>query len=146
MIKVRLVPDFLLSPNDSQDVNYIIGQDEKRDVFYIECSLPYIPAKGDYIDLASIRDDIFQQYSHLLLRFNKNLSDMINIIRNDTEKFILKGIEDRKNASNIDILRAIIYEGRQCDSVYSGSGIVYVDKCVYFPNDEYVYIRITWNL
>ena len=146
MIKVRLVPDFLLNPNDAQDVNYIVGQGEKRDVFYIECSLPYIPAKDDYIDLASIRDDIFQQYSHFLLRFNKNLGDMINIIRNNTKEFILKGIEDRKNASNIDILRAIIYEGRQSDSVYSGGGIVYVDKCVYFPDDEYVYIRIKWDL
>ena len=145
MIKVRLVPDFLLNPNDAQDVNYIVGQGEKRDVFYIECSLPYIPAKDDYIDLASIRDDIFHQYSHFLLRFNRNLGDMINIIRNNTKEFVLKDIEDRKNASNIDILRAIIY-GETFDSVYYGYGLVCVDKCVYFPDDEYVYIRIKWDL
>lgn len=146
MIKVRLVPSFLLNVNDSQDVNCISCQNEKRDVFYIECSLPSIPSKGDIIDLESIRDDVFRQYSHLLLRFNKNLTKMLDIIRNNPEEFILKDLKDRKNASNIDILRAIIYEISFCDSVYYGGGIVYVDCCTYFPNDEYVYVNIHWEL
>lgn len=146
MIKVRLVPDFLLNVEDSTDFNYIYRQCERDEIFYIECSLPCVPAENDFIDLSSIRDEIFKQYSYLLLRFNKNLCQMMDAIRADPDEFVLDNITNQKDASNIDILRSIIYPCRTGDSIYCGQGIVRAGKAFYFPNDEYVYVHITWEL
>ena len=50
-----------------------------------------------------------------------------------------------KNASNVDILRAVIYDDFG-DSVYRDFGIVKVDDITMIPNDEMVYIKLIWNL
>ena len=152
MIKVRLVPDFFFYPCDMGD-NWVLDADDVRRVFYIECELPCLPPVGTVIPFGSIRDEIFNQYSHLLLRFNEYLYRAINNIRNridnkcyETHYFGLRmKYPNLKNASNIDSLRYVICDDF-VDSVYSDFGIVIVDGITMFPNDEMVYIKLIWNL
>lgn len=152
MIKVRLVPDFLFYPCDMGD-NWVLDADDVRRVFYIECELPCLPSVGTVIPFGSIRDEIFSQYSHLLLRFNEYLSTAIDNIRNriDDKKYddsywdLREKYPNLKNASNADILRAVIYDDFG-DSVYRDFGIVKVDDITMIPNDEMVYIKLIWNL
>lgn len=153
MIKVRLVPNFFFCPKDCDDLNLVYDKRTKDSAFYIECEIPCIPSVGTEIPLGSIRDEIFNQYSHLLLRFNENMHQVIDEIRNhvDDEDYeasywdLREKYPNLKNASNIDILRAVIYDDFG-DSVYSDFGIVQVDDITMFPNDEMVYIKIIWNL
>ena len=152
MIKVRLVPDFFFYPCDMGD-NWVLDADDVRRVFYIECELPCIPGFGTVIPFGSIRDEIFNQYSHLLLRFNEYLSNAIDNIRNriDDKDYensywdLREKYPNLKNASNVDILRAVIYDDFG-DSVYRDFGIVKVDDITMIPNDEMVYIKLIWNL
>ena len=152
MIKVRLVPNFLFCPHDMED-NWVLDADDVRRVFYIECELPCLPPVDTVIPFGSIRDEIFNQYSHLLLRFNEYLYQAIDDIRNriDDKKYedsywdLREEYPNLKNASNADILRAVIYDDFG-DSVYRDFGIVKVDDITMIPNDEMVYIKLIWNL
>ena len=152
MIKVRLVPNFLFFPHDMED-NWVLDADDVRRVFYIECELPCLPSVGTVIPFGSIRDEIFNQYSHLLLRFNEYLYQAIDNIRNriDDKKYddsywdLREEYPNLKNASNADILRAVIYDDFG-DSVYRDFGIVKVDGITMIPNDEMVYIKLIWDL
>lgn len=152
MIKVRLVPNFFFCPRDMED-NWVLDANGARRAFYIECELPCIPGFGTVIPFGSIRDEIFNQYSHLLLRFNEYLSEAIDNIRNriDDKDYensywdLREKYPNLKNASNVDILRAVIYDDFG-DSVYRDFGIVKVDDITMIPNDEMVYIKLIWDL
>ena len=152
MIKVRLVPIFLFCPHDMED-NWVLDANDVRRVFYIECELPCLPSVGTVIPFGSIRDEIFNQYSHLLLRFNEYLYQAIDNIRNriDDKKYddsywdLREEYPNLKNASNADILRAVIYDDFG-DSVYRDFGIVKVDGITMIPNDEMVYIKLIWDI
>lgn len=133
--------------------NWVLDADDVRRVFYIECELQCLPSVGTVIPFGSIRDEIFNQYSHLLLRFNEYLYQAIDNIRNriDDKKYddsywdLREKYPNLKNASNVDILRAVIYDDFG-DSVYRDFGIVKVDDITMIPNDEMVYIKLIWNL
>ena len=152
MIKVRLVPNFLFYPKDCES-NVVYDKETEREAFYIECEFPCIPCEGSVIPIGRIKDEIFNQYSHLLLRFNEYLSTAIDNIRNriDNEYYeksycdLREEYPNLKNASNADILRAVIYDDFG-DSVYRDFGIVKVDDITMIPNDEMVYIKLIWNL
>lgn len=151
MIKVRLVPNFLFYPKDCE-LNEVYDKETEREVFYIECEFPCIPCEGSVIPIGRIKDEIFNQYSHLLLRFNKNLCEAIDDIREclyDDDykryyKYLRKSLPDVKNVSNIDILRAVIYN--DFDSAYDDYGFISVNSVVMFPNSEMVYLEIKWQL
>ena len=133
--------------------NWVLDADDVRRVFYIECELPCLPSVGTVIPFGSIRDEIFNQYSHLLLRFNEYLYQAIDNIRNriDDKKYddsywdLREKYPNLKNASNADILRAVIYDDFG-DSVYRDFGIVKVDGITIIPNDEMVYIKLIWDV
>ena len=152
MIKVRLVPDFFFYPCDMGD-NWVLDADDVRRVFYIECELPCIPGFGTVIPFGSIRDEIFNQYSHLLLRFNEYLSNAIDNIRNriDDKDFensywdLREKYPNLKNASDVDILRTVIYDDFG-DSVYRDFGVVRVNDITMIPNEEMVYIKLIWEI
>lgn len=129
--------------------NWVLDANDVRRVFYIECELPCLPPVRTVIPFGSIRDEIFNQYSHLLLRFNEYLYQAIDDIRNriDDKKYedsywdLREEYPNLKNASNADILRAVIYDDFG-DSVYRDFGIVKVDGITMIPNDEMVYIKL----
>lgn len=133
--------------------NWVLDANDVRRVFYIECELPCLPPVRTVIPFGSIRDEIFNQYSHLLLRFNEYLYQAIDDIRNriDDKKYedsywdLREEYPNLKNASNADILRAVIYDDFG-DSVYRDFGIVKVDGITMIPNDEMVYIKLIWDV
>ena len=133
--------------------NWVLDANDVRRVFYIECELPCLPPVGTVIPFGSIRDEIFNQYSHLLLRFNEYLYQAIDDIRNriDDKKYddsywdLREEYPNLKNASNADILRAVIYDDFG-DSVYRDFGMVKVDGITMIPNDEMAYIKLIWDV
>lgn len=148
MIKVRLTPTFLYSPDDAEE-NWVLDVKDTRKVFFIECELPCIPSIGTIIPLGAIKHEIFHQYSHLLLRFNKNLCQAIDNIRkradNDIYYYLRETCPNLKNASNADILKEVLYD-KDGDSPYADYSIIKVDDITMFPNDEMVYIKLTYTM
>lgn len=152
MIKVRLVPNFIFYPYDMED-NWVLDANEAQRAFYIECELPCIPSVGTVIPLGTIRDEIFNQYSRMLHQPNGYLCQAIDNIRNrvddeDYEKSywdLREKYPNLKNASDVDILRAVIYDDFG-DSVYRDFGVVRVNDITMIPNEEMVYIKLIWEI
>lgn len=152
MIKVRLVPNFLFYPYDMEN-NWVLDANDVRRVFYIECELPCLPSVDTIIPFGTIRDEIFNQYSRMLHQPNGYLCQVIDNIRNriDDKDYDCYYYELRykypnlKNASNADILRAVIYDDFG-DSVYRDFGVVKVNDITMIPNEEMVYIKLIWEI
>ena len=147
MIKARLVPNFFITPNDfSNDVF------EKHDVekaLYIECELPCVPFTDSSIGIADFKEEIFSQYSRFLMKINNNIHRAIRSIRNrinddDRLYYLHEEYPNLSNASNIDILRVVINQ-TLLNNAYLGDGLVRVKHVLCFPNDEYVYIMVSWQ-
>ena len=147
MIKARLVPNFFLTSNDFNN-----GVFEKHDVekaLYIECELPYVPYEESSIGIADFKEEIFSQYSRFLMKINNNIHRAIRSIRNrinddDRLYYLHEEYPNLSNASNIDILRVVINQ-TLLNNAYLGDGLVRVKHVLCFPNDEYVYIMVSWQ-
>ena len=151
MIKVRLVPDFFFVPDDSQD-NYVYEKGDEKRAFFIECELPCVPEKDSIIAISGFKEEIFNQYSRMLLKINHNINNAVKCLRacldnedyNDCE-YLREKYPGLSNASNIDILRTVMNQ-ECCENAYNGDGLVCVRRIVCIPNDEYVYILVEWKL
>ena len=150
MIKVRLVPEFFFAEGGFN--NYVYEKRDVKNAFYIECELPCVPEKGSAIGIADFKEEIFSQYSRFLMKINNNIHEAIGIIRSHIDdedyteyKNLRKEYPNLANAGNIDILRAVINQTRGYN-VYNGAGFVRVASVLYFPNDEYVYIDVNWEI
>lgn len=150
MIKVRLVPEFFFARGGFE--NYVFEKRDVKNAFYIECELPCVPGKHSAIGIADFKEEIFNQYSRFLMKINNNIHKAIGLIRsrinneNFTEyKNLRKEYPNLSNACNIDILRAVMNQACD-DNVYNGDGSVLVESVSYFPNDEYVYIDVKWDI
>ena len=147
MIKARLVPNFFLTSNDFNN-----GVFEKHDVekaLYIECELPCVPFTDSSIGIADFKEEIFSQYSRFLMKINNNIHRAIRSIRNrinddDRLYYLHEEYPNLSNASNIDILRVVINQ-TLLNNAYLGDGLVRVKHVLCFPNDEYVYIMVSWQ-
>ena len=148
MIKARLVPNFFLTSNDFNN-----GVFEKHDVekaLYIECELPCVPFTDSSIGIADFKEEIFSQYSRFLMKINNNIHRAIRSIRSRVNDescdcyYLREEYPNLSNASNIDILRVVINQ-TIINNVYLGDGLVRVKHVLCFPNDEYVYIMVSWQ-
>ena len=148
MIKARLVPNFFITPKDFN--NDVFEKHDVEKALYIECELPYVPYEGSSIGIADFKEEIFSQYSRFLMKINNNIHRAIRSIRrrvNDEScdcYYLLEEYPNLSNASNIDILRVVINQNL-INNVYLGDGLVRVKHVLYFPNDEYVYIMVSWQ-
>ena len=150
MIKARLVPEFFFARGGFD--NYVFEKRDVKNAFYIECELPCVPGKGSAIGIADFKEEIFNQYSRFLMKINNNIHKAIGIVRRHIDdedyteyKNLRKEYPNLANAGNIDILRAVI--NQTCDyNVYNGDGFVRVANVLCFPNDEYVYIDVKWDI
>ena len=147
MIKVRLVPNFFITPNDFN--NDVFEKHDVEKALYIECELPCVPFTDSSIGIADFKEEIFSQYSRFLMKINNNIHRAIRSIRNrindeDRLYYLHEEYPNLSNASNIDILRVVINQNL-INNAYLGDGLVRVKHVLCFPNDEYVYIMVSWQ-
>ena len=147
MIKARLVPNFFITSNDFN--NDVFEKHDVEKALYIECELPYVPYEGSSIGIADFKEEIFSQYSRFLMKINNNIHRAIRSIRNrinddDRLYYLHEEYPNLSNASNIDILRVVINQ-TLLNNAYLGDGLVRVKHVLCFPNDEYVYIMVSWQ-
>ena len=148
MIKARLVPNFFITPNDFN--NGVFEKDDVEKALYIECELPCVPFTDSSIGIADFKEEIFSQYSRFLMKINNNIHRAIRSIRsrvNDEDcdcYYLREEYPNLSNASNIDILRVVINQNL-INNVYLGDGLVRMKHVLCFPNDEYVYIMVSWR-
>ena len=147
MIKARLVPNFFITSNDFN--NDVFEKHDVEKALYIECELPYVPYEGSSIGIADFKEEIFSQYSRFLMKINNNIHRAIRSIRNrinddDRLYYLHEEYPNLSNASNIDILRVVINQ-TLLNNAYLGDGLVRVKHILCFPNDEYVYIMVSWQ-
>ena len=147
MIKARLVPDFFITPKDFN--NDVFEKHDVEKALYIECELPCVPFTDSSIGIADFKEEIFSQYSRFLMKINNNIHRAIRSIRNrinddDRLYYLHEEYPNLSNASNIDILRVVINQ-TLLNNAYLGDGLVRVKHVLCFPNDEYVYIMVSWQ-
>ena len=148
MIKARLVPDFFITYKDFN--NDVFEKHDVEKALYIECELPCVPFTGSSIGIADFKEEIFSQYSRFLMKINNNIHKAIRSIRrrvNDEScdcYYLLEEYPNLSDASNIDILRVVINQNL-INNAYLGDGLVRVKHVLCFPNDEYVYIMVSWQ-
>ena len=148
MIKARLVPDFFITYKDFN--NDVFEKHDVEKALYIECELPCVPFTDSSIGIADFKGEIFSQYSRFLMKINNNIHRAIRSIRrrvNDEScdcYYLREEYPNLSNASNIDILRVVINQNL-IKNAYLGDGLVRGKHVLCFPNDEYVYIMVSWQ-
>lgn len=149
MIKVRLVPDFFFLPDDAM-YNFVCERGDEENAFFIECELPCVPENDSVIGISCFREEIFRQYSIMLLSVDnrihnaiKDIMENFDDVAHDKYEYLRKEYPGLAKSSDIEILRTVMYQ-ECCYNVYDGEGSVRAFKATYIPNDENVYIHVAW--